>query len=78
MYAHCITGVTRAPLVGAMLCARLHTEEFGKAVDRVCRLRNTQLRKSVNSLGGEWVQAVAKTPIMVWPEPQVFTAAYGV
>ena len=61
---HCMTGLARGPMAAALISAVAHHESLQNAMDRIERLRNTQLPdKAWDSMGGIWaIQAVQRDP----------------
>ena len=71
-YVHCITGLCRAAIGGALLGALLMDEEISCSISRVVDLRNVQMDKAWRNMGGPWMDLILNEECTVHPESNFF------
>ena len=72
---HCMTGLARGPMAAALLSAVAHNESLQVAMDRIERLRNTQLPdRAWGSMGGKWAVQAAEMELKLPRYPVGFAA----
>jgi hypothetical protein len=76
-YIHCMTGLCRAAIGGALLTALLMDEEISVSMTRVDDLRNVQMDKAWESMGGPWMDLILNEACTVHPESGFYLAGTG-
>ena len=71
-YVHCMTGLCRAAIGGALLAALLMDEEISCSISRVVDLRNVQMDKAWRNMGGPWMDLILNEECSVHPESNFF------
>ena len=54
-YIHCMTGLCRAAIGGALLGGLIMNEDFSTSASRVVDLRNVQMDRAWKNMGGPWI-----------------------
>ena len=73
---HCMTGLARGPMAASLLSAVAHNETLQVAMDRIERLRNTQLpTRAWASMGGKWATQAVSMNLKLPRYPVGFAAA---
>jgi hypothetical protein len=71
-YIHCMTGLCRAAIGGALLASVLMDEEISCSASRVDDLRNVQMDKAWNNMGGPWMDRIIGEECVVHPETNFY------
>ena len=71
-YVHCMTGLCRAPLAAAILGGILTGTDPAIYFSRIAEIRNVQMHKALDRMGGKWMESVAAEPFQVWQKPDAF------
>ena len=71
-YIHCMTGLCRAAIGGALLASVLMDEEISCSASRVDDLRNVQMEKAWNNMGGPWMDRIIGEECVVHPETNFY------
>ena len=66
-YVHCMSGLCRAALGGALLTALLMQEDIDTSISRVEDLRNVQMTKARRHMGGPWMERILREEYTVYP-----------
>ena len=76
-YIHCMTGLCRAAIGGALVGALVMDEEISCSISRVVDLRNVQMDKAWRNMGGPWMDLILNEACTVHPESNFFLAGTG-
>jgi len=73
-YVHCMTGLCRAPLAASLLASLLMNEDVDAAMCRVTDLRNVQLDRACETMGGTWMNKLTNEACTAHKESNFYLA----
>jgi len=59
-YVHCVSGISRAPMAAAVMCAMLMGISFEEAKDIINQTRDVSLDKGERRMEGDWIDGVLR------------------
>jgi hypothetical protein len=71
-YVHCMTGLCRAAIGGALLGGLIMNEDFSTSASRVVDLRNVQMDRAWTNMGGPWIDRILDEECTVHPETNFY------
>ncbi len=74
-YIHCVTGVCRAPIGASLVASLLTNENVEAAMERIDDLRNTQMDKARQRMGGSWLGKLVEEPCPAFEKSDHYIAS---